>query len=92
MVSNNDQKIKQDVEKLQQVSVYEKSEKSNKCEKYILIIGFGGDIDENTNYLSQNKEIKFIDRYTIQTKYYWSDKSVLDNNNLNLFLYQVNEI
>ncbi len=78
---NHDRKIKADIAKLQ---------KENGCNKYIIIIGYGGDINENHNYLIEdNPSLKKIDMVGITTSFYMSKLDRMEDKELNVFMYEV---
>lgn len=80
-MTDDDDAIKNDVLKLQ---------KEQGCKKYIFIIGYGGDIEENHNYLMRdNAPLKLVDKKGIKTKYFKTDLNAIEDNDLNLFMYEV---
>lgn len=80
-ISDDDRKIKADISKLQ---------KEESCNKYIFIIGYGGDIEENEQYLLRdNAPLERINKIAIKTKYFKCDTGKVEDNALNLFMYRV---
>lgn len=78
---DDDIEIKNDVKKLQN---------ELGCKKYIFIIGYGGDIQENDTYLCRdNAPLIIIDKKQIKTKFFKISLGRVEDNNLNLFMYEV---
>lgn len=78
---NDDRNIKPDIKKLENEKV---------CKKYMLIFGYGGDIEENDQYLrKENQFLILINKIQLSTKYFKSEKGIIENSNLNVFLYQI---
>jgi hypothetical protein len=80
-IRDDDRNIKADIQKL---------ETQTGCKKYILIIGYGGDIDENDGFLLQsNPSLILINKAQLATRYFKYDKKMVEDNNLNIFMYQI---
>lgn len=80
-MKNDDNSIKNDVLKLQ---------RELGCKKYIFIIGYGGDIDENHKYLIRdNSPLKLINKKNIKTKFFKTALNLIEDTDLNLFMYEV---
>lgn len=78
---DHDKVIKSDIEKLQQVIG---------LKKYILILGYGGDITENNTFLlSQNPSLHLIEMKSLTTQFFKNKLNILESNELNIFLYEV---
>jgi hypothetical protein len=55
-----------------------------------LIIGYGGDIDENDSFLlASNPSLILIKKTQLTTRYFKSNKEMVEDNNLNVFMYQI---
>jgi hypothetical protein len=79
--TDDDIAIKNDVFKLQ---------KEQGCNKYIFVIGYGGDINENNNYLCRdNAPLKIVKMRGFKTKFYKAYLNKVEDNELNLFMYKV---
>lgn len=78
----HDRVIKSDILKLQKVHGYK---------KYILIIGYGGDIEENSEFLlkENSPSLKLVDKKGLLTKYFRSNLKMLVDSELNIFMYEV---
>jgi len=80
-IKDDDKDIKADILKLQ---------KEQGCKKYIFIIGYGGDIEENDKYLCRDKApLKMINKKQLKTKFFKMDSKMVEDNELNLFMYEV---
>jgi len=80
---DHDRNIKQDIYKLQ---------KAADCKKYIVVIGYGGDILENDQFLLENNNsLQLIGKMGLTTKFYITKQNLLADNELNAFLYEVKE-
>lgn len=80
-VTDDDIVIKNDISKLQ---------KEKGCKKYIFIIGYGGNINENNNYLCRNNApLKIVNMKGVKTKYFKMSSNKVEDNELNLFMYKV---
>jgi hypothetical protein len=80
-IRDDDKDIKSDILKLQ---------KEQNCRKYIFIIGYGGDIDENHDYLTRdNAPLRLINKRSIKTKFFKTSSNTVEDNELNLFMYEV---
>jgi hypothetical protein len=78
---DDDSEIKNDIKKLQN---------EIGCKKYIFIIGYGGDIEENHKYLCENNSsLRCIDQKQLKTKFFKTNLGRVEDNNLNLFMYEV---
>ncbi|KGN01746.1 hypothetical protein Z969_07895 [Clostridium novyi A str. 4570] len=80
-IKNDDKDIKKDILKLQ-------SEKG--CKKYIFIIGYGGDIIENDKYLCRDEApLKIVNKKQLKTKFFKVSSKKIEDNELNLFMYEI---
>lgn len=80
-IKDNDNAIKDDILKLQG---------EHGCEKYIFIIGYGGDIDENGGYLCRNNApLQIVNKTVLITKFFKIDSNKIEDNELNLYMYKV---
>lgn len=80
-IQENDNQIKSDIYKLQ-------SEKG--CRKFIVILGYGGEINNNSKYLiDKNPSLKFIDMKGLISKFFKPKLDCLAVNELNIFMYEV---
>jgi len=80
-IEDDDRRIKSDISKLQ---------KEQDCKKYIFVIGYGGDIDENDDYLTKNNpSLRLIKKDGLYTRFYKMASNMVENNKLNLFMYEV---
>ena len=80
-IKDDDKGIKNDVLKLQ---------KEQGCKKYVFIIGYGGENEENHKYLIRdNAPLKLINKRSIKTKFFKTDLNIVTDNELNLFMYEV---
>ena len=80
---DHDKNIRQDICKLQ---------RAPDCKKYIVVIGYGGDIVENDQYLlKNNNSLQLIDKKGLTTKFFITKQNLLADNELNAFLYEVKE-
>lgn len=80
-IKDDDKDIRNDILKLQ---------KEKWCKKYIFIIGYGGDIIENDIYLCRDKApLKIVDKKQLKTKFFKVSSSRIEDNELNLFMYEV---
>lgn len=78
---DDDRKIKADIEKLQ---------KETGCTKYIVVIGYGGDINENNEYLlKQNPSLMLIGMKGLTTSFFKTKLDRLEDNELNIYMYEV---
>lgn len=81
---NHDRKIKADILKLQKVTG---------CKKYIVILGYGGDIHENHDYLmTENPSLHLIGMDGLTTNFFKVKEDRLEANELNVFMYEIKEI
>ena len=77
----DDRVIQSDIDKLR---------KEKNCNRYIFIIGYGGDIKDNDTYLhNHNHGIHNIALKNLITKYYDQNLGKLVDGNLGLYLYEV---
>lgn len=61
-------------------------QKEQGCKKYIFIIGYGGDMNENDNYLRRDRSpLKIINKKQLNTKFFKMDSRMAEDNELNLF-------
>lgn len=80
-MKDDDREIRNDILKLQGVQ---------DCKKYIFIIGYGGDIEENHKYLIRNKALlRLVNKKGMTTKFFKSNLKVIEDIELNLFMYEV---
>lgn len=80
-MQDHDKEIKSDIYKLQ---------KETGCKKYIVVLGYGGDMDENNEFLLKvNPSLKLIAMKGITTKFFKTNLDRLDENELNVFMYEV---
>lgn len=79
-IKDDDIGIKADALKLQKVS---------ECNKYIVIIGYGGDIEENHKYLIRDNILKLVNKKGLSTKYFKTKSGKVEDNELNVFMYEV---
>lgn len=80
---DHDRNIKQDICKLQ---------RAPDCKNYIVVIGYGGDIVENDQFLlNSNISLNLIGKKGLTTKFYKTKQNLLADNELNAFLYEVKE-
>ena len=79
--TDDDRAIKRDVVKLQ---------KESRCKKYMFIIGYGGDLEENHHYLIRDgAPLKLVNKRSIPTKFFKVSLDAIEDNALNLFMYEV---
>ncbi len=79
---NHDKEIKADIAKLNKVRA--------KCRKLIVVLGYGGDIEENNKFLlKENPSLRFIDKEAMKTKFFKSELGRVEDNALNVFFYEV---
>lgn len=79
--TDDDRAIKRDILKLQ---------KEHNCKKYIFIIGYGGDLEENHHYLMRDHApLKLVNKRSIQTKFFKVVSNTIEDSALNLFMYEV---
>lgn len=82
-INDSDYGIKRDIEKL-------KSEDG--CRKFIFVIRYGGDIEKNHEYLMRdNPPISLVDKKGIKTRFYKYKKNIIEDTELNMFMYEVLE-
>jgi len=81
-MQDHDREIKSDIDKLQ---------KQTGCKKYIVVIGYGGDIEENNQFLLKENcsTLEFVAYKGLTTKFFKTQLDRLDDNPLNIFLYEV---
>lgn len=80
-IKDDDKDIKDDILKLQ---------KEQNCKKYIFIMGYGGDIDENESYLLRdNPPLRLVNKRALKTKFFKMASNKVEDNELNLFMYEV---
>ena len=82
-IKEDDNAIKSDIRKLQEVNV-------SNCNRYIVVIGYGGDLKDNDQYLTDNnKALTRINMDSLKTKYYKVKPDLIEDNDLNILMYQV---
>jgi hypothetical protein len=80
-LTDDDKAIKADVLKLQKVG--------NEYRKYLFVIGYGGDIKENIDFLLRNSLMKSVESERIITKFFNTEQSKIIDMPLNLMLFEV---
>ena len=80
-LKEDDLAIQKDIEKLRTFT---------ECQRYIFVIGYGGDLEENAQYLTRySGGIREIKKRTLKTKFFSSREKSMIMNNLNFFMYEV---
>lgn len=79
-MEDDDRRIRADVDKLQKVK---------DAKKFVFVIGYGGDIEENDRYLKRNPQLQLFNKKGLMTTFYKTKLGRIEDNELNVFLYEV---
>ena len=80
-LKDDDKAIQSDIEKLKRVEG---------CSRYIFVVGYGGNLEENAEYLSRESGVlREVNKKSLKTRFYSSKENSMIKTNLNVFMYEV---
>lgn len=80
-LKDDDKAIQSDIEKLKTIQG---------CNRYIFIVGYGGDLEENAQYLTRHcGSLREVKKTSLKTRFYSSKEKAMIKTNLNVFMYEI---